>query len=683
MEDRVERESQPGVTRPLPPPVDGNATTHRRVLFGLAATGPLVALILFLLWNLGSIPALAPELQMTPTAPVPIMAVPLATPTEAIVAEAVPTAPKATQLVAPTALALHPLPSPTATAVSSRLPLDSVLVSVTNTLVLRLMGEPGWPIVHPIALAVADNQLFLIDSGRVYAAQMPAQLTPNATLGLQRLLAPDDMIETLPVKEPVDLAVSSESPSSVVNEKTLFVLDKSNDVYRLDLATGTWSIEEATISYSTEPDPHTISLASYAGRLYLLDTARDNVWRRPADTSRPANYLPTTWKPWDLEPGWPDVTHGIDLAVDGDVYVLTWEGTIKKFSGAPPVEQAGFAAWLEDQAPPPGGNPELEARLKPEMPYVVPSRGPLALATTTEISELYVLDPDAGQVLVLGKLTGEHRQTLALQLPSAIGPVSALAVTGQMGDHGGSPLLYLAAGDRLYVYPGGPSTSPAPPTLAAVTGPSGPVRPNDPRVLGLLSEAKHPGFQLPLAGVPLGDRAAVYPGARRAYRYGVHEGHDFYSDAKHGITVTVGTPVLAAQDGRVIRADLSYRELTPHEYEALIEASRSAHATSSEDKDRLRGRQVWINHGDGIVTRYAHLSSIAEGIITGTLVARGQVIGFVGLSGTADGVYQQGGQFAHLHFEIRIGDYYLGQWLSVPETMRWWWRVFENETRQR
>ncbi len=67
--------------------------------------------------------------------------------------------------------------------------------------------------------------------------------------------------------------------------------------------------------------------------------------------------------------------------------------------------------------------------------------------------------------------------------------------------------------------------------------------------------------------------------------------------------------------------------------------------------DELRGRQVWIDHGYGVVTRYAHLQSV-ELLSVGSIVERGAVIGHVGNSGTKAG--------PHLHIEIRVGATYLG-----------------------
>jgi len=56
------------------------------------------------------------------------------------------------------------------------------------------------------------------------------------------------------------------------------------------------------------------------------------------------------------------------------------------------------------------------------------------------------------------------------------------------------------------------------------------------------------------------------------------------------------------------------------------------------------GSLVVVDHGGGVSTAYAHMSSIASG--TGQSVAQGQVIGYVGSTGHSTG--------PHLHFEVRI-----------------------------
>jgi murein DD-endopeptidase MepM/ murein hydrolase activator NlpD len=58
------------------------------------------------------------------------------------------------------------------------------------------------------------------------------------------------------------------------------------------------------------------------------------------------------------------------------------------------------------------------------------------------------------------------------------------------------------------------------------------------------------------------------------------------------------------------------------------------------------GRMITIDHGHGLTTRYGHLSGFT--VIDGQHVTRGQVIGYVGMSGRSTG--------PHLHYEVRIND---------------------------
>lgn len=87
-----------------------------------------------------------------------------------------------------------------------------------------------------------------------------------------------------------------------------------------------------------------------------------------------------------------------------------------------------------------------------------------------------------------------------------------------------------------------------------------------------------------------------------------HLGTDFASPT--------GTPIYAASDGRVTRAGWA-----------------SGY-----------GNVVYIDHGNGIQTRYAHMSRFDTR--RGRHVRQGEVIGYVGMTGTATG--------PHLHYEYRI-----------------------------
>ena len=77
-----------------------------------------------------------------------------------------------------------------------------------------------------------------------------------------------------------------------------------------------------------------------------------------------------------------------------------------------------------------------------------------------------------------------------------------------------------------------------------------------------------------------------------------------------------GSPIVAAADGQVVGAGWSGGY----------------------------GRQVRVEHADGIVTTYSHMSGFAAS--PGETVRQGQVIGYVGSSGLSTG--------PHLHFEVRM-----------------------------
>ena len=58
------------------------------------------------------------------------------------------------------------------------------------------------------------------------------------------------------------------------------------------------------------------------------------------------------------------------------------------------------------------------------------------------------------------------------------------------------------------------------------------------------------------------------------------------------------------------------------------------------------GNMIEIDHGNGLKTRYGHLSRI--GVNVGDVVQRGQFIGLIGSTGRSTG--------PHLHFELRLND---------------------------
>ena len=66
----------------------------------------------------------------------------------------------------------------------------------------------------------------------------------------------------------------------------------------------------------------------------------------------------------------------------------------------------------------------------------------------------------------------------------------------------------------------------------------------------------------------------------------------------------------------------------------------------------MTGNTVIIEHGGGLKTYYLHMSEID--CEAGQIVEQGDIIGLVGSTGYSTG--------AHLHFEVRIGDYAINPW---------------------
>ena len=59
------------------------------------------------------------------------------------------------------------------------------------------------------------------------------------------------------------------------------------------------------------------------------------------------------------------------------------------------------------------------------------------------------------------------------------------------------------------------------------------------------------------------------------------------------------------------------------------------------------GNMVEIDHGNGLITRYGHMSKL--NVEVGETVSRGQTIGFIGSTGRSTG--------PHLHYELRLNDH--------------------------
>lgn len=158
------------------------------------------------------------------------------------------------------------------------------------------------------------------------------------------------------------------------------------------------------------------------------------------------------------------------------------------------------------------------------------------------------------------------------------------------------------------------------------------------------------GLRIPIDGASLPTDPQLLPNSPREYRGGFHEGIDFPAD--------IATPVHAVAAGTIVRIDRTFTDWSAAEKDMALADAVGLGYTPTATLDLIRGRQVWIDHGGGIVSRYAHLLAVAD-LAVGAAVAAGEVVGFVGSSGLPEGG-------PHLHLEIRLGTTYLGDGLSGP-----------------
>ncbi len=190
-------------------------------------------------------------------------------------------------------------------------------------------------------------------------------------------------------------------------------------------------------------------------------------------------------------------------------------------------------------------------------------------------------------------------------------------------------------------------------------------------------DARLKGLGMPIERGFLPTKDYFYPGAPRRYRGGKHKGLDIYRCYKKGSydpqPVTKKTPVLAARDGVIIRADLDYKGMTPQQWKNQSDYYRRNPRTFV--KRSFGGIQVWIDHLDGVVTTYNHLNKIKPGIKNGTKVKKGEVIGWAGNSGLYSEAVGDDSN-VHLHFEIWVDGFYLGYGMPVDEIKRYFVWIF-------
>lgn len=171
---------------------------------------------------------------------------------------------------------------------------------------------------------------------------------------------------------------------------------------------------------------------------------------------------------------------------------------------------------------------------------------------------------------------------------------------------------------------------------------------NAEQMIDYLSFLKKPIKEAQVSTIP-----SHLPGAKRPYRNGYHEGLDWYDFASGG-DISFDTPIYGMAKGIVVRADHNYEEYaSPEVRNTDLKFTSSLGETPEYIFDRLRGRQVWVQYPNGVMSRFAHLSDIPEDIRVGQEIDENTIIGYVGNSGTSGAVDQDETEL-HLHQDLLI-----------------------------
>ncbi len=401
----------------------------------------------------------------------------------------------------------------------------------------------------------------------------------------------------------------------------LLVLDRAGDVYRFDFAGQVWKVDRYDRPVEESSGHYFVALD---GMKHFKDEAGKSMEQAAlleTNYKFTMTYNQDSTSIWNL----PEA-RGIDLSTnDDDVFVLQRSlhdssANLLKFNNTRLVK-------------------EFDPNIEMERPRQVVATESAVYVLDQAGQRLRALDPQNGALLRVYQLPQED-------------PPSTFTVTS-------NDELIFTSRDRIY-FLNQPGMTKSIGGNLEETG----IQPHDPRFLAALTD-----FTVPIGGSNITFRDFQLPGAPRHYRLGIHQGIDFYWQP--------GTKVLATAAGTVIRADNEYVPPTSWQLGAWWAESQENGFTSLETLDKYLGRQVWIEHDGGLVSRYAHLSSIAPGIEQGAAVEKGEVIGEVGNSGSPSSLESDSAD-AHLHFELWFGDHYLGQYLRPIEVREWVEQILKN-----
>lgn len=511
-----------------------------------------------------------------------------------------------------------PTTPPMAAQAAPSTSMQSTTADNQNANLLSLKDEQGKEVKPSAVLSVNNDLLFLTPRCLWICPDGLTNLKNGLELALKKI-EPPKAFGNVKIQEFNNFAACP-------GRASIIVLDKSGDLYEYSPRSNKWQLFRSNLPFlQGQPDPEFIDLAVAGKTVMLLDPERNQIWQTPGGPAKMNRYLNDTL-PWRIKPGDTYVGDGLSMSSDeSSIFIVKKFGNIFKFStevGAPGTHQMPFKYTRV------AGMRPSRILTGPGMP-------------------LFITERENNRVLVIDKATGRVAQFLFAKNSDLRGLIPT------------SDGFWILNGGRLQ------QRKLAQPDSMKVAFKR---HSNDERLDGMI---------IPIKGVALPRHVGVFPGARRLYRFGIHEGMDFFLDPGSRTKVAMNTQVRAADGGKVLRSDVNFKDMNAAQFNKVMNECYREHRTSDHNEDLFRGCQVWISHGNGIVTRYAHLNKVNPQVKKDQQVARGDLIGFVGVSGTGQNLPGRA-KYPHLHFEIWLDGKYLGWGLTPAETMGVYEDIFGN-----
>ncbi len=217
-------------------------------------------------------------------------------------------------------------------------------------------------------IVAGDQDIFLLDgSHRVHEYTVnDASGAAKPAVGDGTVLKPGDKVGDVSVEGAQLIAGITRA-----DNKAALVAVGKNALYLYDPEAAQWSNSQVE---DAETWGEIRSLAGYGGNLYLLDAANNQIHKYvPSEKGLSAQSTP--YFAGDAQPV---LNKAVDMAIDGDIWVLNDNGTILRFRGGAPVS---FSLG----------------------PLATPLKNPVAIFTQPEVDSLYVADAGNQRIVEFDK----------------------------------------------------------------------------------------------------------------------------------------------------------------------------------------------------------------------------------------------------------------------------------------